>query len=192
MRRLLTLALLCVASTKLDAQAFGVNMGDPVSKYGGKLTQHGKHQYRITVPLPNKEFESYLAYATPETGICKVSGIGRNYENDDYGTDVRVAYGNLRAALTAKYGNAKSFDFIVSGALWDEPREFVWSILKDERSISSYWDRDEGSNIPPNIAIIGLRVKAVSSRATYISLGYEFTNMDRCEAIARSSENRGL
>src|SRR5688572_26710303 len=107
MRRLVAFALLCFVSTPLCAQAFGVNMGDPIGKYSGKATDN-KNQYRITVPLPNKEFEFYLAVATPSTGICKVSGVGHNHENDDYGTRVRAAFEDLRSALGAKYGNSKS------------------------------------------------------------------------------------
>ena len=192
MRKLSTIALVCLMPAQLNAQAFGVNMGEPVSKYGGRPTGQSKYQYKISVPLPNREFESYVAYATPETGICKVSGIGRDHENDDYGSEVRSSYASLRSALTAKYGASKSFDFIKSGALWDEPREFVWSIYKDERSVASYWDRDEGSAIPSDIEIIGLQIKSVSSRATYISLAYEFRNMERCNALGNASENRGL
>ncbi len=191
MRKWIAIVALGCSSTALNAQAFGVNMGDPVSKYGGKPTDN-RGQYTITVPLPNREFRYYLATATAETGVCKVSGIGQNHENDDYGSGVRTAYDGLRTALTAKYGNPKSYDFLKYGALWKQPREFVWSVFKDERALASYWSTANGSNIPSEIDIIGLSVNAVSSRATYIRLSYEFRNMDRCDAILKSTENQGL
>jgi hypothetical protein len=174
------------------SQAFGVQMGAPVSRYGGKLLEGSKFSFEIRVPEPNSEFESYVAIATPQTGICKVTGLGVTHQNDDYGTDTRAAYDRLRDALTKRYGTNKSFDFIKYGALWNEPREWVWSIYKKERTLSAYWDKDERSSLPQSVSIIGLHAKAVSSSAPYITLNYEFANMDTCSSLMGVQNEKGL
>ena len=190
MNRFVVFVLLACATAKAQGQAFGVAMGDPASKYSAVSTGT-RFQFKIKVPQPNSEFEFYLAIATPETGICKVSGIGKDRENK-YGTEVKSAYDQLTAALTGRYGNAKSFDFLRPGAIWDGPDEFVWSIYKDERVLSAFWTRGDGASLPSNISAIGLSVEAVNASAAYISLGYEFANFDRCGAIRKSSDNTGL
>ncbi len=181
-------------SSVADAQSFGVEMGAPISRYAGQITSTGNPYYfRVKVPQPNREFESYIAVATPETGICKVSAIGRDHANDDYGTDVQQAFSGLKAALARRYGSSKDFDYLKSGAIWDAPREWIWSIYKDERVVASYWDHEERSAMPSGVQAISLKIKSVNpSKGAYVTLNYEFDNFDRCWAIVKQNENQGL
>ena len=190
MRCVIFSALLAMMSTGANAQAFGVGMGDPVSRHNG--TGKDGIDFRVTVPQPNSEFDFYSARATPVTGICRVVGFGNDHKNDAYGTSVRGAYKSLQSALNAKYGNNKSFDFLRTDALWNEDKEFVWSIFKNERTMSTFWDRGEGSQLPPNVRAINLRIVAVNSSAAYIVLSYEFDNYDKCEELSDKKDNAGL
>jgi hypothetical protein len=191
MRNFLTALVLIALPTVANGQALGVRMGDPVNKYAGKWSSEGV--YEIRVPEPNSEFESYLAFATPSAGICKVVAVGKTHKNDDYGTGVRAAYEVLRAALTARYGRNKSFDFLRSGALWDEPREWVWSIYKDERTLSTFWDAEEQSTLPSSLQAVALEVNSARpTSGAYLSLGYEFSNMASCKGALTARDNRGL
>lgn len=185
---------LAVASLSAPAyaQAFGVNAGDPVSKYSGKQSLAGKQYYfQISVPQPNGEFESYTAFATPQTGICKVSGLGRNHD-DAYGSSLRQSFTRLSNALNERYGTGDQIDFIRTGALWDEPREFIWSIYKDERMLVTYWTPGSGATLPKGLQAVALDTRAVSSSNAYLVLTYEFDNFNRCKQIMESADNQGL
>lgn len=177
------------------AQAFGVRMGAPVREYGGKRPAgvDNPYYFSIDVPKPNGEFESYSALATPQTGICKVSAIGKTHENDAYGTEAKSAFSSLRLALRSRYGPSEDFDFIRNDALWDEPREWVWSIYKEERSVASFWTKEAGASLPAELKAIALDVNSVSpTDGAYLSLSYEFTNFDECKAVISRAESRGL
>jgi hypothetical protein len=187
------MACLLLAGTAVSAhaQAFGVHMGDPVSRYGGTPTGIA-NQYKITVPQPHGEFKSYFVTATPQTGICAVSGGGRMHENDKSGFAVRSSFKSLHGALSARYGKSKDFDFLHAGALWKEPHEFSWSLYKEERTLSSFWDDKQRSQNLGEIETIGLWAEAVSSTGTYLILRYEFRNLAKCRAIMEGKDNSGL
>ena len=188
--RTLIFTILLLCSGMANAQAFGVNMGEPVSKYAGVAS--GDFTYRVKVPQPNSEFEFYTVLATPSTGICSITGYGKDYKNDAYGTQVRSSYNGLQEALNSKYGRNKSFDFIRNGALWDDADEFIWSLHKNERTLTTYWDDEELSNMPANMGSVNLRVTAVSPQAAYVVLTYRFDNIDACLSLIGKKESAGL
>lgn len=193
MRYFIAGALAALCSAELQAQAFGVEMGAPISKYGGKLITESPYYFEITVPDPNGEFESYAAFATPETGICKVSGIGKTHHNDADGTETKKAFDGLLSVLSEKYGEATKYDYLKSGALWDKSQEWTWSIYKNERVLDAYWLIANGSRLPP--AVQGIRLDANSVNPTdgaYISLSYEFSNFYSCKRIMDEKDNSGL
>lgn len=162
------------------AQAFGVTAGSHFSKYQGVKSSAGF--YKIKVPQPNSEFDFYMAKTAPDGSICKVTGFGKTYENDDYGNLVKTRFESLRDSLTSRYGPAKNFDFLRSGALWHEPREWVWSIWKNERELSSFWTPTTGADLPVGVQGIKLSVSAINSSGAYVVLGYEFSNYSTCDA----------
>lgn len=190
---LVAVALAMAGPTALKAQAFGVEMGVPVSKYGGKLVTPSPYYFQIAVPDPNPEFESYAALATPQTGICKVSALGRTHYSDSYGLETKGAFDKLVAALSAKYGKSQKFDYLQRGALWSKPNEWNWSIYKKERVVAAYWTLEIGSPLPPTIEGIKLDVRSVNpTDGAYVALAYEFANFDACEKIIDAAENSGL
>jgi hypothetical protein len=99
-----------------------------------------------------------------------VSGLGKTHENDSYGTAAKAAFLGVKQALIARYGSSLDFDYLKSGALWDKPREWVWSIYKKERDLSSFWPRQVGASLPANIGSIMLEIRAVSSSGPYLAL----------------------
>lgn len=192
----LKIALVAVAlamPTAANSQAFGVQMGMPVSSYGGRPSQSGQDQvYRITVPQPNSEFEFYTAWATPQTGICKVTGFGKDHTNDAYGSRTKATFAKLRSALRERYGRSLDYDFIKSGAVWDGAHEWNWSMYKKERFLSSFWDAEERSSLPANVNSILLDARAVKSSEAYVVVTYEFANINQCVAIINQRDASGL
>jgi hypothetical protein len=194
MRKMILLLVGLLLPSVAGAQAFGVKMGDSVSKYGGRLAGSGNdpNYFRINVPTPNREFDGYVAWSTPETGICAVSGLGVTHENDPYGTKTKEAFFGLKSALASRYGASSDFDYLRTGALWNKPREWVWSVFKGERNLASYWLPSKGASLPADVSGISLSANAVSSTAPYVTLKYEFQNYDRCSALRKRQDDEGL
>jgi hypothetical protein len=186
--------VLLLGSPNADAQAFGIKMGQKAASLEGAVEQkenrgRATRQYVLkTVPLPNSEFESYLATETTRQGICKVSGIGKTHVSDRFGFSIRRAFDELDSALTARYGEATgAYDFLHAGSIWSEADEFAMSLRRDERSLTKIWEPSGEA-----ISAIMLDAKAVSSSDTYLTLSYEFTNFDACVAENKLGDQDGL
>lgn len=173
------------------AAPFGVAMGSSVSSYSPKKGAT-EFTFNVQVPKPHTEFEAYTVVTTPQTGICKVWGVGRNHDNDRSGESVKSSYESLFEALTDKYGQAKSFDFLKSGALWDAQSEWVMAIRQNERHKIAFWSTENGSRLPPEISSISLEVKALDSSTAYLDLTYEFSNFVRCKSIISAKRSDSL
>jgi len=181
MRCLLSFALDALLASNANAQAFGVAMGEPVTKYNGK-NQDGI-TYDITVPQPNSEFEFYTADATPTTGICNVTGTGKPHNDDPSGISVQKAAKKLKTGLTAKFGNSKSFGLTLDEVIYDDP-DLVWALKEDIASVHVAWHKKYGSQLPPGVKQVSLGILATDDKTARILLYYNFDNDDRCEALA--------
>lgn len=180
------LAMVALAAPA-SAQAFGIEMGTPIRSLK-VISNQGENSYIVEAPMPNREFESYLVYATPQHGVCKVTGIGVNHDGDISGISVRAKFLDLSATLKQKYGSSeRKFDFLHAGSIWDQPHEWAMSLRQDQRTYAEYWSREAG-NLPPQISGIGLTAKSISSNATYLTLVYEFSNFSDCRAAGQQRD----
>jgi hypothetical protein len=166
-------------------------MGTPISKLH-VLKHDRENSYTIDVPTPNSEFESYVVLATPGTGVCKIVGIGKDHDGDAAGVEIRMAFNSMEAVLRSKYGNSKTFDFLQSGSIWNDVGDFAMALRRNERHLEGFWDRDENSTLPSDIRSINLSASATGSSSTYLTLSYEYTNMDACTAKRRATDNSAL
>ena len=183
--------LLAMSGTGASAQAFGIEKGSPIDSLN-VVREVDKFYYVVTVPKPHPEFESYTVKISSETGVCSVLGIGKDHDDDRYGTSVKRAYSSLSDSLNNIYGANLSFDFLKLGAIWDEPQEWVMSLKQNERTYSTFWDEEEKSDMPEGLQSVSLVVKTNSSDSAYIVLKYEFDILDVCLKISESQDDSGL
>jgi len=185
-----------VVGGQAQAAGFGIKMGTPLSalKVVADLHVTGPVKaYSVSVPNPNSEIESYTVYLTPQTGVCKVVGIGITHKDDNDGTEVRNAFDRLEKSLTTKYGEPTSnFDFIKSSSIWSGVNEFASSVSTKDRTLAAYWIKSGDAADAEDVAAIGLDVDAVSLHDTYLTLGYEFKNFAACRQLRDASDNSGL
>lgn len=188
------LSLLTVSlPTAAHSQAFGVKMGMPVSAYAGRPSITGtKNVYDITVPQPNSEFEFYTAWATPQTGVCKVTGFGKDHVNDPYGASTKLAFSKLKSALQQRYGSSSDYDLLNPSSIWKEQNEWNWSIYKKDRNLASFWNVESEASLPSEISRVSLMALAIKPSAAFLKVSYEFSNFDKCNAIKDDAEASGL
>lgn len=182
------ICLICFASAAHADGPFGIAQATPINQ----LTinrEIAPGRFVIEVPRKHPEFESYIVSASKTHGVCSITGVGKDYENDRFGLNVREAFGKIREQLERRYGRSEEVFFIRSGALWDSSNEWVMSIKQNERAHQLSWER--GKNIADEtINDILLTVKATSSDSSYLTLQYRFLNNEACrEEIDRAAED---
>jgi hypothetical protein len=159
------------------AGPFGLEMGASVKELdvagsGFKLSLN-------SVPNPHPLFTNYSIWHSIETGVCRILAISKISENDRYGEDVKSTFSRVRKALEEKYGDAKTVDYLKSGALWKETDEWVMAIRQNERTYAALWESPSDQN-GEAYSLIQLWVEATSSDTSFTVLEYRSIEFDLC------------
>jgi hypothetical protein len=109
---------------------------------------------------------------SPERGLVKLLATGKTIQTNRYGTELKDSFTEIRDTIAKTYGPPQhAFDFLTSGSIWDEPRDWMMGVVKKERTLASYWDQ---APLPNHITLIGVEAVALSMERGYLSLIYEF------------------
>ena len=160
---------------------FGLTMGQPLSALRMQRQLDGDSRYVITPPDTNPEFEEYIVQAPPQTGLCRVSGIGVTHHGDALGAKIRGTMASFGQALDAKYGAHETDDSLDSGSSLTQPQNFAAALDNHERTLTYSWSHGTGAHLPAGLQEITAFAKAVDADGTYLQLTYEFANYDRCQ-----------
>jgi len=189
----LTIFLLLIINSIVFAGPFGLEMGMTLSTVrdltGVEPKKEGPNIYSITPPKPHPAFEAYVVRVNSKNEIYFVKAIGKDIITSIYGTELQSAFRELISSLERTYGKYKLYDYLKNGSIWDEPRDFMMAMIKKERYLMAFWDRDEGSNLPEDILNIAIAVIALSTNKGYLALDYSFINMEEAEKEIKAEED---
>lgn len=178
-----------------QAGPFGLDKGMSVEAVkratGGTLEKRKNFVYRTTrVPKPHTEFESYTFIISPTTGLCKIQAIGKDIDNDSYGSEIQSRVERLSEQLTKTYGKpSNEFDHLLAGSIWDGASEWMMALSKNERAFVKYWTKASGLN--HGITGIELKAHGLSQSKGFVTLGYEFDD-GACIDEMRASDAQAL
>jgi hypothetical protein len=154
---------------------------------GGAKLQKKPNLYQTNrVPKPHEAFESYLLLIDEQLGLCKITAIGKNVSTSVYGDELKSAFGTLEEQLTVIYGRNKKFR---SDSIWNEGNDWMMALLKKERILATFWNEEHKSSLKDNIKGIALEAKALRPNIGFISLSYEFENINRCSENSKARKS---
>ena len=190
MKSLLSLALLLFASPVL-AGPFGFdtaskkNLAD-VYSYCSKDNE--KKIYNIScsdAPKSHPDIQVYQMRYIDSVGLCSIQGVGYNINDSDRGVSTRRKTDDIANQIKIKYGNwDKKYDSIYSSSIWDEPGDWMMSIIQNDRVYAYLWQLN-----PP---INGVKTIAVAAEALERDVGFvlvEFNTplYDKCKEVTKIS-----
>ncbi|MFT3916139.1 MAG: hypothetical protein QM704_19275 [Anaeromyxobacteraceae bacterium] len=194
MTRWLAVALSLLIAGPAFAGPFGFQPGltrAQVEAKVGKIEETDNPRvYRTKkAPTPLRGMEGYALLISKQYGLCKVMGIGRDVETSVYGTELESAYGELKQALIKKYGApSTSAEYLKSGSIWREPKDFMMGLKLQERQLWTAWT----VLTDPEVDAISLEAKAIDANTGYLNLSYEFTNFTECVAEKEKVDSDAL
>jgi hypothetical protein len=124
-----------------------------------------------TAPKPHPEFDVYGLLFSDKRGLVKLTALGHNIQTNDYGTQVHSEFLQIRDAVAKTYGEPKTYDFVESDSLWREPRDWMMSLVKTDRTLAASWLFTPSSN---RIEAILLEAIAHSTDNGILRLTYQF------------------
>lgn len=164
---------------------FGLDMGlslDDVEQVC-KIEHMESDLYEITPPETNDMFEAYYVRIDKEYGIYWMRAISDDIVTNDNGTGLKLVFENIVESLGNKYGKYERTDRN-SNHLFDDPQYFMYTLGEGSRELSAVWAKKHRSQLPDDIAGIGLAALAENSFSEigYVILEYRFSNTDAVDA----------
>jgi hypothetical protein len=187
MMKTILIAMLAVLSASLAAEAagpFGFEKGMTRSQVTALIgashvdasdSSHPDMLTTDTAPSPYPAFEAYILIFSPTEGLLKVAAVGKDIEDDAFGTVTTMKFHELVEALAHTYGPAtKVYDFLRSGSIWTEPRDWMSGVHHNDRTLRAFWD----TNTSSHVMSITLDTAAVDRSTGHLRLSYEFAGFE--------------
>ena len=179
-----------LAASVAFAGQFGFEMGTDVNSYDVSYEQVNTNTYRFkNAPINHSAFEYYVVKSYPGYGITYIKAVSHNIRTNVYGTAVRSKFETMEDALSRKYGYGKRYDFLMPDSIWDDAKDWMMGILKDERILTTIWSDQNGSDIPEDIDTICLATDAVNRNKGYIVVEYCSKNHEAAQKASAAKQN---
>ena len=158
----------------------------PDPKFCTKVDSDGLWYTCSTAPKPHPNFESYTIRYHESTGTCLLKGVGKDIDTNVYGTELKRTMEKLEAQISSVYGEAaKNLDRLFPGSIWDEPDDYMMSLLKKERVRFVSWKINNAQHGFSDIYIVA---EALSTDTAYVSIEYYYPSFETCKKIAEEGE----
>ncbi len=151
----------------------------------------GKYQFD-NVPKPHSFFESYVAQVAPKAGLSWIKAIGKTTPTSVFGIELKAAFDTLESKLEKTYGRFDRTDLLLTDSIWDEPRDWMQSLLSRERYLMTEWSKANGSNLSDSLISLALVCSAIDTDSGYIAIEYTFENEAAADAEISSAEDDAL
>lgn len=161
MKRVATLTLLLLCGMTLFAGPFGLEMGwsyDEVINNGVKILEDwGNGSYLIKPISSHSSFVAYSIAIDEEYGIYQIVGMNDDIETSSSGTQLKSEFNKVKNQLISAYGDpTNDIDHLNYGSIWDEPQDYMYSLLFNDRILACTWDASEATdNMSISLLAIG-------------------------------------
>lgn len=175
------------------AYPFGLSMGATKEDINSSLEEIVPFIYLTdTVPKPHPAFNEYYLKITPTNGLSWIKAIGKTVSTSAYGSELRDSFESMLGKLTKIYGKNKLFDFLPDDSIWNEPRDWMQSLLSKERQLCAFWEKKNGATLSPPLSNLFLGVSVLSTDEGFIVVEYKFENDEIASAELEALEDDAL
>jgi hypothetical protein len=165
-----------------EAAPFGLKQGMSVQQLGGEAAYVGEGMYKLTsVPMPDPDFEFYVAQVSPRTGLCYIKGVSKPVRTSGYGTELRTRFEKLREEIGETYGRNRMVDMLLSDSMWEGPRDWMAGLAERERLLFAHWTEETRANLVPHLTSVFVAANAKASDSGYLVVEYYFDNEPECQ-----------
>lgn len=175
---------------------FGLWMGMTIDDFNAvqcSTSEVAAGKYRVdTPPKPHSLFESYIVQIAPTVGLSWIKAIGKTIPTSVFGLELKGAFDALESKLAAAYGRFDRMDTLLHDSIWNEPRDWMQSLLNRERFLMTSWSKEKGAKLPDSLKSIGLVCSAIDTDSGFVVIEYTFENEAAAEAEISKTEDDAL
>jgi len=133
-------------------------------------------------PKPHPSFAIYGVEISKNYGVIAIIASSKDITTSVYGEAIRNEFDKIKNQISISYGQSKDYDFLKAGNIWNEPKDWMMALLKEERALGAFWAREYGSILPDDISLVWLGAVARDTSTGYLILRYELADFEKAKA----------
>ena len=161
-------------------QPFGFSKGmtyEELKSIDPEIINQSDDLYIVKPPKPSPLFDLYAVRVHKIGGLYYVKALSE-IDTNIYGMNLKSSYNKIVDGVIDKYGEPEgNIDMLLPGSIWDEPQDYMMSLLKEERYVITEWNslalKDFG------LKKILMNMSAFSKNDGVITLGYYFEGFEK-------------
>lgn len=125
-------------------------------------------------------------------GLIRIIGFTAPKQTNIYGDKLKEEFSSFYDMLSKKYGEGTKFDNLKSGSIWNEPQDYMYSLVKGERDLECYWVPGYGATFnTPDLESIILKIVIIDKNNYFLGLKYELINFTKyAEELNKEKETQ--
>jgi hypothetical protein len=163
------------------AGPFGFEMGMTLTDIAAVCTEEPvptaeKNEYMVKPQKSHPGFSVYIVSISENAGLYNIQALNTNISTSVYGTQLKTFFQSTLESLERVYGKGKVSDYLYRGSIWNEPRDWMMSLVKQERVLLAVWEKGSEVTLPDDIETIVIGATAIREDAGSVFINYVFAN----------------
>jgi hypothetical protein len=160
---------------------FGFEMGMTLEEVAAACTEEPspmteKNAYMVKPRKSHPDFSVYAVSIDENVGLYNIQALNINIPTSVYGTQLKTAFQSVLESLERVYGKGEVSDYLYRGSTWNEPRDWMMSLIKQERILLAAWKKEGETNLPDDIETIVIAASALREDTGSVFINYVFVN----------------
>lgn len=178
--------------TSVYAGPFGIEMGMKIKDIDKNAKKIENGMYKVSVPKPHKAFDTYILTTCPSGEIYSIQAFTKEIKTNVFGEAIKTKFNLLEKRLNKVYGKSIRFDYLREGSIWRKDKDWMRALRQGDRTLVTFWSKNEGSKLTNNIAGIELEAVATGPFNGLVTLNYHFDNAEKCIKEKQDAEDSSL
>jgi hypothetical protein len=90
------------------------------------------------------------------------------------------------------YGLGSKRDLLLTGSIWNEPREWMMGLLKKERMYSYFWEAKGNMSLKGDVIKAYVGASPLASDRGYVTAEFYFRNNPACDQAERAAKAKAF
>lgn len=139
-----------------------------------------------SAPKAHPDFDYYVIQHHNELGVCFLKAVGKNIKTNSFGSQLTSQTDKIKNQISSKYGPpTKIVDQLMPGSIWNDPEDFMMSMVQKDRLFYIEWKVDASKNV---FETVGITRQALGTDEGYLNVEYYYPASEKCDAVVTDNE----
>lgn len=157
---------------------FGLKMGMTLEQItqacnNTKPKQIEGDKYYVYPAKTHPLFKTYIAYVDSSEGLYCLQAVSDNITTNDYGTELKQAFAEIKDRISKTYGNPRMIDVFDPNSIWKGDSDWLTALEEGARIYAAIWERQ----LKDDLVSVYINTSANwIYKVGWITLEYDFKN----------------